>query len=197
MTAPPELAARIAGLLRTYADLPSPEIDELLAPGQLVRFSRGEAFLDSGDPAGRVGFVAEGLFKAFCLTADGDAYIRNFCSAGYFVGAFASAIRGAPSDVRIEALEPSAVLAIRYADLSRSFARGAAWQEFGRKLAEWHYIEREVKEYRLLACTALERYELFRQENPHVLGRVSQADIASYIGVTPEALSRILKKARR
>jgi CRP-like cAMP-binding protein len=187
----------ICSLLRSYADIDRASVEELLAPSTVHRFRKGEAFLRAGDGADTVGFVVEGLFKAYCLTPDGDAYIRNFCSAGYFIGAFATAIRAAPADVTIEAIEPSVVVAIRYTTLRGFFDRSIAWQEFGRKLAEWHYIERETKEYRLLACTALERYDAFCEENAHILGRVPQADIASYIGVAPESLSRLLKARRK
>ena len=184
----------IAKLLREFADIPVDEIADLLAPAVMRSFRKGQHFLSAGDPADAVGFVVEGLFRARCDTPDGHLYIRNFCSSGYFIGAFASAIRGAPSDVSIEAIEPSTVLALSYTRLREFFGRGAVWQEFGRKLAEWHYIEREIKEYRLLACTAEERYEAFVKENPHVLGRVSQVDIAAYIGVAPESLNRLLKR---
>ena len=191
-----ESIARIFELIRSFAPVDRESVEELLAPGIVTSYRKGQHFLTAGDSADAVGFVEAGLFKARCDTPDGRVYIRNFCSAGYFIGAFAAAIRGAPSDVTIEAIEPSRVLGVRYAALAALFDRSAEWQQFGRKLAEWHYIERELKEYRLLACTALERYEAFRRENAHVLGRVSQIEIASYIGVAPESLSRLLKKRR-
>lgn len=68
-------------------------------------------------------------------------YIRNFCSAGYFVGAYASLIQSAPSDMTIEAMENSLTLETDFTVLQSFLRKGASWQEFGRQLAErWRMV---------------------------------------------------------
>ncbi len=190
------ITEELFNLLKSYSDIPEIEVKELIRGSKIKEYKKGESFVESGEPANLVGFVHRGLFRAFALSAEGQMYIRNFCSQGYFVGSYASAIRGSAADMTIEAIENSLVLTLEYSFLSSFFKRSAQWQEFGRKIAENHYMERELKEYRLLANSALERYEFFINENPHLEGRVSQADIASYIGVAPESLSRALKKSK-
>jgi len=189
-------AGDVHALLKSYSNIQSEQIDELVARSIIKDYKKGENFLRAGDSAGIVGFVQRGLFRAYCLSSDGQTYIRNFCSQGYFVGSYASAIRGVQADMTIEALEESQVLTIEYSLLNAFFQRSSAWQEFGRKVAENHYIERELKEFRLLSCSALERHRFFLDENPHLKGRVSQSDIASYIGIAPEYLSRVLKNVK-
>lgn len=103
------------------------------------------------------------------LITSGQPYIRNFCPEGYFVGALASLLTGTPSDRTIEAIEPAQVWSLEYRVMEDFFSRSALW----------------------------ERYALFRREHPYLDGRVSQADVAGYIGVTPVSLSRALGRAKR
>jgi len=183
--------------IQSRAQLSLSEIEPLLAETKRRDFVKGENFIQQGNSALSVGFVNKGLFKAFGTSSTGVEYIRNFCSQGYFIGAYAAAIQSAPADMTIEALEDSSVTEIDYKMLHQFFESGLNWQKLARTIAEFHYIEREQKEFRLLTLSALERYQLFQAENKHLLSRVSQADIASYIGVTPESLSRLLKQVNR
>src|SRR3989338_1133857 len=134
--------------LKTYAPISDDEIEELLNKSAIQEYRKGESFLRAEDEAEAVGFVYRGLFKTYCVSVDGQSYIRTFCSENYFVASYAAAIRGTKADMTIEAIEASTVVALKYSYLKSFFSRSSAWQEFARKLAENHYIERETKEYR-------------------------------------------------
>ena len=190
-------ASSLREAIQLRADIPEHEIEDLIANMQRREFTRGENFVRQGDPASSVGFVENGLFKAYGTSPKGMAYIRNFCSSGYFIGSYAAAIQSEPADMTIQALEDAVVIEVSFEILKSFFERSLNWQKLARTLAETHYIERELKEFRLLSLSAVERYQLFWSENPHLQGRISQADVASYIGVTPESLSRILKALQK
>jgi len=61
---------------------------------------------------------------------------------------------------------------------------------------QWLGLKKEIREYRLLCLSAEEAYSDFVSENPDLVNRVTQIDIARYLGITPIALSRIKKRIR-
>ena len=83
------------------------------------------------------------------------------------------------------------VAVIRYRDLEMLYESYPGWQRLGRKLIEYYYLIIERREYQFLALSAKERYQQFRSDYPGLEQRISQAQIASYLGINPVTLSRI------
>jgi CRP-like cAMP-binding protein len=109
-------------------------------------------------------------------------------------GSKATNLRRAPAHLTNEALEDSQVAQFSYHVLEERFDRHPSWERLGRRLAEEHYIERERREYHLLALDAGERYQRFLEDFPGLAERITQANIASYIGIKPESLSRLHRR---
>jgi CRP-like cAMP-binding protein len=160
----------------------------------LERYPRGELFTRLGDTSHRLGFVLEGLFRVYYTDSEGKQHVRNFCKEGVPIGSYATVLSGQPAHVDIEALEDSTVIQFGYGALLRQFERGAAWERLGRRIAEEHYISRERREHALLQLDAPARFKLFHEEFPGLASRLSGSDVASYIGVRPETLSRLRRK---
>lgn len=186
--------------LKSYFDqlvtLPSEEFAGFTAGLKETKFSKGEMFTRIGEENDRIGFVKAGVFKVYYVTPDGKEVIRNFCYEGKPIGSYSTILTGQAAHVNIEAVEDSAVLETTYAHFEDFFAKSAAWEKLGRKVAEAHYISRERREFQLLSLNAYDRYMAFRQDFPGLEARVTQVDIASYIGVDPATLSRLRSKAR-
>jgi CRP-like cAMP-binding protein len=174
--------------------VPEAEITDFAPVITVQRYEPGELFTRVGDTHDRVGFVLSGVFRVYYVAPDGEMFIRNFCHEGKPVGSYATILTGKPAHVSIEALEPASVAQFSYAELARRYDRHPVWERIGRRIAEEHYIARERREYHLLAFDAATRYEHFRRDFPGLDQRITQVNIASYIGVTPETLSRLRKK---
>ncbi len=91
----------------------------------------------------------------------------------------------------LQALEDTTLLVIDHATYTELLARHVGWQVTARKLAELLFIIKEKREAELLLLSAPERYARFRRDFPGLEQRVNQYHIASYLGITPESLSRI------
>jgi CRP-like cAMP-binding protein len=183
--------------LSHYSELPEPELLEFAAHVSRQHYQRGEFFTRIGDTHDRVGFVVHGLFRVYYIGPEGEYHIRNFCQEGRPLGSYATLLTGQAAHVNIEALEDSWVLQFSFTRLEAWFARSAAWERLGRRIAEQHYISRERREYSLLAFDARGRVDRFHEDFPGLEPRLTRTDIASYIGVRPETLSRLLGKKRR
>ena len=190
-----ERAALLARVARgSRLSLPDAEwsaLERLLKPRRLAK---GELFVKPDDPAALLGIVRSGLLRFYYVDADGSQATKAFSQAGELAAAYAEMLSGVPSRTYIEALEPSELLVADYTRVSALFGRHPAWQEVARFVAEHFYITKERREYELLQLSAEQRYLLFDREFPGVAARIPQYHIASYLGITPVALSRIISR---
>jgi len=93
--------------------------------------------------------------------------------------------------------EPSRLLTVRWADLSRLQATHPAWQRYGERVLQQLLIRKAEREYELMCLDAAARYALFRTTHPGLEVRVAARHVASYLSITPVHLSRLRARARR
>ena len=164
--------------------------------GRLVTFAPGASFARQDEHNRRCGLVEEGAFRYVHLTPRGESPVVGYAFAGEFVGDYISMSNGLPAWVGIEAMCESAVLCVDYDRLTAFYAVDVAHERLGRRLAE--YLLAEVYE-RLLQCyasTPQECYESLLRRCPGLLDLVSLKELASYLRVRPETLSRIRRRMR-
>jgi len=156
-----------------------------------------QALTRAGEVADRVGFVVRGLIRKLHLSERGKRVVRGFGGPGSVVGAYASLLTGEPSHLSVEAIEPSELFVLPWAELETLYARHVCWQIVGRRLAEVNLVEREQRAHELLTASASERYRRFCDAHRELLPRLRDRDIASYLGITPVSLSRLRARSRR
>lgn len=162
-----------------------------------LSLAKGELFIRPGEPAGRVALVRSGLLRFYYVDQKGAEFTKAFRGPGELAAAFAELLLGVPSRTHVEALEDSRLLACDYARLDRALAGFPEWQRAARLIAEHFYVVKERREFELLQLSASERYDRFAHEYPGLAARIPQYHVASYLGITPVALSRILARRRR
>lgn len=141
-----------------------------------------------------VGITVKGFLRAYFLDADGKQKTILFAKPGQVMGVYTSFVTGNKTKLVISAEEDSEIICIRYADMEKLFQIHPCWLEIGRKLVEQLLQRREQREYQLLTLSALERYEEFVKDFPDLIDEIPQWQIASYLGITPVALSRIRRQ---
>ncbi|MFD0674720.1 Crp/Fnr family transcriptional regulator [Cohnella sp. GCM10027633] len=148
-------------------------------------------FARAGEPTADIGFCLSGLFRLYYTTPDGTDYNKNFCGQNEFVASYSSLLMGEPSYFSIQALMDSELLVVRFRDFEALFDRHACWGKLGRLIAQHMFVSKERRERELLMLSAEERYRQFLGRYKHLENKVPQYHIASYLGITPVALSRI------
>jgi CRP-like cAMP-binding protein len=177
--------------LRRLAPLPRAALEALAALTSPRAFARGTALLRAGERAEWVFFVTRGLVRELYLTDGGVEHTRSFVAAGQVTGSLRDLLSSGPSVTWIQALEPTETLAWRYADGEALYDQHPSLQLAARRIAEALYVKKARREFEMLALPASERYRLWLEENPHLDTRVTRRHLASYLGVTPEHLSRL------
>ncbi|MDX1660774.1 MAG: Crp/Fnr family transcriptional regulator [Gemmatimonadota bacterium] len=186
-----DLYPRLRRALARWSDLPNPQWEELASIFRERQVPAGAYLLRPGDEDYDLMFVGEGLLRIYYIGEEGREWNKAFPAEGGFAGPLATALLGEPSRYGIQALEPSRLLAARYADYFELLESHPAFDRLGRRIVEWVLGQRELRERSLLQDGAAERYAEFRARHPELIGRVPQYHVASYLGVTEVTLSRL------
>jgi len=159
-------------------------------------FEKKDYLVRSGDVVDNFYFINTGLVRFFYCTEDGREFNKHFAMENGFAGSFHSLMLHEPCGFFIQALERTETIALPNHLLNELYDRHPCWERFGRKMAEHLVIIKEAREKELLLDSLEVRYRRFLKEFPGLVDRVPQYHIASYLGVTDVALSRIRKKTK-
>src|SRR5258706_12464784 len=147
--------------------------------------------LQHGDVCKYFNFVVRGCLRLYQVDSEGAFHILQFATENNWVHDLASFHREIPSRLNIDAMEETVVLRITLLDLIDLYLKGNHFNRIFRVLLENSFILQQDRLSQLFSSTAEERYQSFLETYPHLLTRLSQVQIAAYLGVTPEFLSRI------
>lgn len=174
--------------------VPETEWDYVVGHLSKRGFEKKDYLVRSGDVVDNFYFINTGLVRFFYCTEDGKEFNKHFAMEDGFAGSFHSLTRHEPCGFFIQALERTETIVLPNRLLNELYDRHPCWERFGRKMAEHLVIIKEAREKELLLDSLEVRYQRFLKEFPGLVDRVPQYHIASYLGVTDVALSRIRKK---
>ena len=183
--------------LESVAPLPQSEWKALLAQARAVEVPRGGYLCKPGDEAGELALVLAGLVRHYYVDARGRESVKAFRGPGEVSAPYAEIIQRRPSRSFIQALVPTRLLVFRAGQVEALAERSVALQRLLRRLLELHFVAKEQREYEFLQLSAEERYRQFCRERPEHLAEIPLHQVASYIGITPVALSRIRARVAR
>jgi CRP-like cAMP-binding protein len=178
-------------LLEALAGEPLPEWSRAASAIALLEIKPGAHVFRTDEPARAVYFVRHGLLKLVYVTADGSEWIKNFSYENTFFASIAALQPAGRATFSAIAIERTKIECIDYDVLLELAERHMAWQRALRRGFELYGAKKEQRERDLLTLTAGERYAAFLRDAPSISQRVTQQDLALYLGVTPVALSRI------
>ena len=187
-------SAQFIAIKQVLNQLVSPsdsELDELLKLFHIRLIEKGGYFVRAGDRSTELAFVNAGLLRFFYQTTDGKEFNKSFIAENQFTTAYSAFLTDMPTRFSIQALEECYLLVCDLHIVVNMFDRHGCWERLGRILAEQLFIKKEAREAEFLLDDAATRYHNFRKTYPALEDRLAQYHVASYLGITPVALSRI------
>jgi len=158
---------------------------------QLKKLSKKQLLMRVGDTPTTFGIVVSGILRVYYVHEDGKDYTKTFRRTGDYIGALAEILLDVPSRVHIEAVLDSEVLVGDFKDFQKLLDTSHKWERIFRSIVQESYLEKEQREYEFLQLTATERYENFKFRYADIVERLPKHQIASYLGITAVALSRL------
>lgn len=157
-------------------------------------YAKGEVLLREGEVCHYTFFVESGLLRMYSVDSGGKEHIVQFATENWLISDRSSLYFNERSSYYIDAVEDSKVLLLDADFFSRLSAQFLNAVENNDLLLQRHIRNLQNRVNSLLSDTAEERYLKFIKMYPDVLLRVPQWMVASYLGITPESLSRVRKE---
>lgn len=155
------------------------------------KFKSRQIYLNMGEVCQYSAFVNDGALKSYTVDNDGKEHILSFAISGWWIADMYSYISRKPAVLTIEAIADSEVLLMSYENHQRLYAQVPKFERFFRIIIENSLVANQERLLDNLSTTAEERYLRFLKKYPQIPACVPQHSIASYLGITPEFLSKI------
>jgi CRP-like cAMP-binding protein len=169
------------------------EIAEFMQNAQLVKCKRRTSLLSEGTISRYIYWAKSGIFRSGFTDKNGNTHTRLFASPDSlpYLSAYTSFNSQTPSLIFLEAIEEGELWAWHYDFIENIQNRDHKWLKFFKIQLDSIAAMRDTKEIQEHTLTPEEQYAVFLKTYPDIANRIPQHYIASYIGISPESLSRI------
>lgn len=153
-------------------------------------YRKGEHLISVGQTEKNLYFIESGILRSYVDRADSEITVE-FSFENTLFSSYESFIQQAPSRLNIQAITSAITWHISHTALQKFYEESMIGNYLGRVAAESLYIEKSTRELDLLTKTAKERYLDLLNKQPLLVQQIPLKLIASYLGITPQALSRV------
>ncbi len=169
-------------------------LEELLRCFKPIELKKHDFFVREGEFAQSVGYLEEGIIRAFFLNKEAKEYNKQFFVGPSIIGAYSSLLTKQPNRIAQQALTDCRIMSADFRKVEALYNQFHELERLGRKIAEHYFLEKEQKELEMALLDADKRYLILRDKFPQLEAIIPQYHIASYLGISPTQLSRIRKK---
>ena len=180
--------------VQRYVTLDANDKQQFASIVQRKRVKRRQFIVQPGFVCSHQSYVESGAFRSYYVNEEGIDHTIQFAIEDWFISDFNSYINQTPASLYVEALEDSTVLQIGYDDVENLCRKNAKFERFFRLVAQKSFAFSQRRILSNLGKSAEERYLEFQSMYPSITNRVPQYTIASYLGMSPEFLSKIRKR---
>lgn len=167
----------------------------LKVKGVTVKKDKGEHIFMQGNSDQSLYFIQSGLLKAYYTSKDGKESVKSFILPKDLIGSLTSSYSDGVCSFSLLCLEPTVSIKIPFKKIQEHSKKD---REIANEMIELllHFaMKKEKREYEFLCLSAEERFCILERDFSNLLEKVTQNDLARYLGVTPVGLSRIKKRA--
>ena len=184
---------RLLTELQSKVSFPEQDFEKLEAVLSKRIVKKKKNLLNEGDICRHYAFVEMGCLRSYSIDDRGTEHVVQLALEGHWIGDLYSITTQTPATLNIEALEDSHLLLLHYRDVDRLLEEIPVLETYFRKLYQRAYVQLQQRLNTALSVSAEQRYKELIEQHPNLLQRVPLIHIASYLGITPESLSRIRK----
>ena len=158
------------------------------------QFQKKTIITEIGHTENYISFIEKGIIRLLIPKKEEEEITYGFSFENEFISAYDSFLIQKPSQYQLETLVETSLLSITYSDLQKVYQQTKIGNLIGRMSSERLFLIKSKREQSLLNDSAEQRYLNLFKERPNLIKEIPLKYIASYIGVTAQALSRIRKR---
>lgn len=171
-----------------------PNLDDVLATFKPRLYRRNELILRQGDVAHHCFFVVKGCIQVFVHDKEGNEMTRDFAIEESWLMEVNSFMQGIAAIENHRTAEATQVLAIDRDNFRRLMEQVPSFEQVYRQVMELSYANSVFRLNTFIAMDGLERLQWLIRHQPRLATRLSNKALASYLGISPETLSRLKSK---
>jgi CRP-like cAMP-binding protein len=175
-----------------YVALSSTEEEHILSLLKNKKVRRKQFLFQEGDTHKHSIFVIAGVLRSYSIDKNGFEHILQFAPPGWWIGDMNSFTKQLPGTLYIDAVDDSEIVMLLRSDLEQLYTSIPKLERFFRIIAENALATYQHRLIDNLSLSTMERYDNFCRLYPSLIECLPQKQVASYIGVTPEFLSKML-----
>ena len=186
----PQLFEYAFQYLQRFMALTKQEVELLLHYCEFRHFKRKEIIVKEGETDNYLSIVIKGLVRKFIKVKNNEV-ILQLATEGHVIQSEISFLTRAPSLVILETLESTTLISISHKNMEEALEKFPMGERLGRLILTRMYIKKDEKRYEQLSKSTRERFLHYNHLHPHMLQRVPQKYLASYLNIKPETFSRL------
>ncbi|MBA4260060.1 MAG: cyclic nucleotide-binding protein [Chitinophaga sp.] len=161
------------------------------------KIRKRQYLLQEGNICRHLAFVEKGLLRSYNVDDKGIEHMIHFAWEGWWMADMLSFLSIEPSTYHIDAIEDSELLLISRPDFEEMLLKVPVMERYFRILFQNNIISKERRLISSISNSAEEKFIHLSATNPELIKRIPQQLVASYLGITPETLSRIKNKLNK
>ncbi|MDO6810912.1 Crp/Fnr family transcriptional regulator [Zobellia galactanivorans] len=189
-----EQSLNLYNFLNTLCEVSQDDFERSKTYFKQKTLKKGEVWVDFGEICNEMAYINSGLLQSSYINDRGNIITTCFCSSNSMASSFKSFISQSQSDIELKAIENTELMITDYEKLQSLYQEIPVWERIGRILVEKEFISLWNYANSLNSDKAKQRYLRLLENQPEVITKAPVQDIASYLGITRETLSRIRKK---
>jgi CRP-like cAMP-binding protein len=176
--------------LGRFMSITRDELIELLQYCEIRKFDKRTVIVREGEVDNYLNLVVKGLIRKY-LPVRKDEVILQLATEGHVVQSEISFLTRNPSMVVLETLEPTILLSLTYDKMEEALDKFPKGERLGRMILYGMFIKKDENRYNRLSKTTRQRFFDYIDHHQHMLQRVPQKYLASYLQIKPETFSRL------
>lgn len=173
-----------------FMPLSRPEMEELLQFCSFRQFNKKEIVVKEGEVDNNLNMVVKGLVIKYVKVKNNNT-ILQLATEGHIVHSELSFFSRTPSPVVLQALEPTTMLSMSYTGMNEALEKFPKAEMLARVILEGMYIKKDERKFIWQSMNVRQRFLDYVTQHPHMLQRVPQKILASYLNIKPETFSRL------
>jgi CRP-like cAMP-binding protein len=169
------------------------EFEDILMFFKPKHFRKKQFVIQENQLVDNVYFVEEGILKNIFIDEIGKEHILQFACANWWISDFAAFFKKEKSTLAVECISDSKLLSITHSDLELVCNKHPKVEHFFRVKSNFGYVALQQRILSLMTQSAKVRYENFCNQYPEIQQKIPKQQIANYLGVSRETLSRLQK----